>query len=228
MREVSEFLWAVVGYWQVYITGGLVTALIIAIEHRRNKTVHWSIYRRLLAAFLFLAVFLAWREQYRKGQEALAARSSAEGSLEEARKEVERLKAERENLFHRPPSPSEAEGGLRNKVATLQRELDDRERRRAVREQLARFLDEGNSLMRRCLTNTQHPAPQKDANAWAARVVSYLGQSGLDASYASRFKNPPPPLPISHDKVPPEHDGLWRGLSSHIAVLTDIIRELQR
>lgn len=111
---------------------------------------------------------------------------------------------------------------LSERVDALLSQLVDRAKRRAIREQLAVFLAQAEELKRKCLTETQSPPPQREADGWATRVAKYLREN-LDSSYVAQFRDPPPGWPISHSGVPEAHNGLWAGIERHAAVLRKFI-----
>jgi hypothetical protein len=79
-REVGRFLVATVNHWVTLVTGGIVTALVFLYTKWRNQDLEPGSYLSLLGIFVVIASFLAWRDQYRKGQrleKALAKRFEA-------------------------------------------------------------------------------------------------------------------------------------------------------
>jgi len=67
MSEVIKFLSAVLGHWQGYVTGGIVTGLIYTIERLTEwKMPRWMFAALSLGIFLLVSFFLAWRDQYRE------------------------------------------------------------------------------------------------------------------------------------------------------------------
>jgi len=75
LLEVVEWARAVLGQWQALVTGGIVTALFIAVQSYRGKPFSWRVSRWIFLAFLVAALFLAWRAQriaFRNAQTELA------------------------------------------------------------------------------------------------------------------------------------------------------------
>jgi len=67
MSEVLKFVGAVIGHWQGYVTGGVVTGLIYTVERLTNwKLKRWMFAVLSLGVFLLVSFFLAWRDQYRE------------------------------------------------------------------------------------------------------------------------------------------------------------------
>ncbi len=128
--ETYRFVLSILHFWIVLLTGSIVAAGIGAWEHSRGG-LSWGLYRYILGLTLLVAVFLAWREQFRRVQ-----------------------------------GPAQ---------------------RRSIREQLGAFIGEGHNLMARCADETQ-PAPEEEANAWAARVETFLAEH-LGDSYVHRFRS---------------------------------------
>jgi hypothetical protein len=48
------------------VTGGIVTALLNAIEHKREKPLSWNFHRWVLLLFVLAACFLAWNDEHQK------------------------------------------------------------------------------------------------------------------------------------------------------------------
>jgi hypothetical protein len=61
--EFLDFIWAVLGQWATLSTGGLLVAVWALWERKNHRQVPWPVARKLIAALLFLAVFLAWKDQ---------------------------------------------------------------------------------------------------------------------------------------------------------------------
>jgi hypothetical protein len=66
LREIGLFLWSVFGYWQAYMTGGIVMALLGLYERLVRKTISFRTFLVAVFAFLLVAFFMAWRDQYRQ------------------------------------------------------------------------------------------------------------------------------------------------------------------
>jgi hypothetical protein len=63
MRDLFEFVWAVVNNWAGYFTGGMIVATITLYFMWRDKPMGRTIGLTLSALFLFMAFFKAWKEQ---------------------------------------------------------------------------------------------------------------------------------------------------------------------
>lgn len=75
-QDILQFLWAVLSHWQAYMTGGMAMAAVFVYERLTSKTVSIRVVVGGIIAFLFVAFFLAWRDQYRAG---LVAQQSIDG-----------------------------------------------------------------------------------------------------------------------------------------------------
>jgi MFS superfamily sulfate permease-like transporter len=64
IKELGEFLWAVINNWAGYATGGVIVAILWLWSTYFQKSVskRWGI--ALAIFFLTIAVFNAWREQH--------------------------------------------------------------------------------------------------------------------------------------------------------------------
>src|SRR5213080_1858943 len=69
IKEIGQFLWAVLTIWQAYMTGGIVIALLGIYERLMQKTVSIRTFLIGVLAFLLVALFLAWRDQLHRGNE---------------------------------------------------------------------------------------------------------------------------------------------------------------
>jgi len=68
VRECLTWALAVGHHWETLVTGGVVTALLTALQYKKQKSIPWTLARRVFAVFLFVAFFLAWRAQYESVQ----------------------------------------------------------------------------------------------------------------------------------------------------------------
>src|SRR5438552_1209662 len=64
-QEILEFLKAIFGYWGSLLTGGAVIAGIWIYEHYRGQNLPWRLIAMIVTLCFIVAVFLAWRDQYR-------------------------------------------------------------------------------------------------------------------------------------------------------------------
>lgn len=112
---------------------------------------------------------------------------------------------------------------LQSKLDELQGKLTEKANRKAIRQQLGSYVEEGEELKRRCLNKEDAKLLATDADQWVRRAASYM-VAKLDSSYAIQFVNPPAPQPIAHN-VPPENDSLWRILDVHVGVLRKFMGE---
>ena len=62
---------------------------------------------------------------------------------------------------------------LRVKVVKLEKQLDDRDKKKAERGTLAVFLNEGQSLKRQC-ENEKEPPPKVKTTEWAEKIENWL------------------------------------------------------
>jgi len=66
LSDILIWSWAVLDHWQVLMTGGFITAILSGIQYRREQSIPWKMARRIMAGFLLVAFFLAWRDQHEK------------------------------------------------------------------------------------------------------------------------------------------------------------------
>jgi hypothetical protein len=69
LTEIGLCAAAVFGYWQSYVTGGGITAVVALYEKLSGHTLPRSAYLVMfLAVFVPMSLFLAWREEYQQAQ----------------------------------------------------------------------------------------------------------------------------------------------------------------
>lgn len=129
--------------------------------------------------------------------------------------------------FPNPPplNPSDENRELKKHVGDLSDRLDQRFRNRAIREELGRFLKDGSGLRQKVFASPPTPPPEKEANAWYARVRKYLLEH-LDSSYEARFASPDFGPSMSYG-VPKEYENLITGIEARLAVLRRFIEGLR-
>jgi hypothetical protein len=97
-----------------------------------------------------------------------------------------------------------------------------------VREDLSRFVLEGNNLLHRLVTTDRNEAAEKQIQAqildWHNRVEQYLSRPPIGVTYLARFRTREPsaiqPMNISENLI--RH---WRVLTQGMALLTEFIKE---
>lgn len=124
-----------------------------------------------------------------------------------------------------PLSPLEENRELRKQAHNLQDRLDQRYRNRAIREELGRFIKEGDGLVKKAFKGPPLPPPQMEANDWYRRARQFLLER-LDSSYEARFVSTDPGLPIGYG-LPQDYEGLISGIQRRLIVLRRFIEELK-
>ncbi|MEO5864348.1 MAG: hypothetical protein ABIQ79_04850 [Nitrospiraceae bacterium] len=124
-----------------------------------------------------------------------------------------------------PLSPFEENRELRKQTHNLQDRLDQRYRNRAIREELGRFIKEGDGLVQKTFKGPPLPPPQMEANDWYRRARQFLLER-LDSSYEARFVSTDPGLPIGYG-LPQDYEGLISGIQRRLIVLRRFIEELK-
>jgi hypothetical protein len=85
MSKLWMFLWAVLDQWAVLMTGGMVTALLTAVQYWREKPFSWRFQKWVIVIFIAVACFLAWREEYDRAQRLVEEKADLQGQLRELR-----------------------------------------------------------------------------------------------------------------------------------------------
>jgi hypothetical protein len=70
LPEILIFIRAVVSHWQSYVTGGVVTGIVVFVERVFDwKMPKWAFVAVFGGVFLLVSFFLAWKEQYHEAQQ---------------------------------------------------------------------------------------------------------------------------------------------------------------
>ena len=107
---------------------------------------------------------------------------------------------------------------------TVQKQLDDREKRRAIRLELANLMSEGQVLVQSFGSLRGRPT-EEQAQQWAERVEQYL-RAALDESFVVRFRDQSSDDGLKRVGSPAE-SRRWTFLRLRVANLDKFIRELQ-
>lgn len=114
--------------------------------------------------------------------------------------------------------------GLREQRDKLKKQLDDKSRKRAIREALGEFLEEGRLLQRQCGNERETP-PNEEADDWAARTEAYLSEH-RGQSYVSRFRSGAG-LPMTMNSIASvPHRNVWGYIHIRLSRLQQFIAEL--
>ena len=93
VSDFSSFVWAVFSHWVALVTGGVITALLLVWERRRQKNIPTKVYWLIIAFFVLLSFFLAWRDQLNQ-KRALSARiDSLQRDIDTSKKSIDKLDA---------------------------------------------------------------------------------------------------------------------------------------
>jgi len=120
----------------------------------------------------------------------------------------------------------------RNRVTTWPIEIDsvlpvaaaERQPKRAIKAQLARFLKEGREIQNGLHYSDIDSLRQKQE--WEKRVEEFL-EKNLDGSYAVRFQNPTHQLTSSPAGISLKMIDPWRDTGAKMAMLNDFMSELR-
>jgi hypothetical protein len=155
--EILRFALSTVSHWGSLMTGGIIIAILIAYEHWKKKALSWRLYLWLMGACLFMAGFLAWKDEYNKN----------EGLTNEIAQWRVRSEEKDKQLLE-----------LRSSKAEISR-------RHAIREQLGKSIVEGRNL-RAGVCSSPTPSCSSRSKKWTSDVKDYL-RANLDSSYIDRF-----------------------------------------
>lgn len=217
LSEVLRFFWDVFFNFAGVIIGGAVSALVGLYEYWRDREISKIDKKRIfkfgLVAYLIVAFFVAWQDQFRKAQQF--------------EKDKSDLLKEKSNLTAKIQEKDERITDLRQQLILQKSEqLHEKTARRYIREQLGKFVDEGRQLRKRCENEVQ--APLEQTVDWRRRVREFLTKS-LDHSFASRFEDDSNLLPISPIIVKSKaHEECWITVDRRLARLQEFLKELVR
>ena len=60
------FLWSVIDHWGSLMTGGIIIAIIVVIEHYLGKSLTWGRFLAVALLFFTYASYLAWDDEHTK------------------------------------------------------------------------------------------------------------------------------------------------------------------
>ena len=134
-------------------------------------------------------------------------------------REVDALKADVRRLDDRASL-------LERQLADKNRQLDDRERKRATRTEIARLMNEGE-VLKASLRGPGDKLPVlAKADAWADKTARYL--QALDPSYAARFESPSYQFTFTVPDVQEgKVSGVWNGINQRNKELGKFLEELK-
>jgi cell division protein FtsB len=114
-------------------------------------------------------------------------------------------------------------------IAKLRSELDTRAKRKADKEELGRFMEEGQELLTKAREPSLDP-PETETWRWSMEVEVYLRQE-LDSSYIPRFHSQvelPPQTPLGVSIVSDKQRAVLQDLHTKLSRLHEFIVELSR
>lgn len=91
LAELWEFTWAVFSYWQSYVTGGAIMAIVGLFEKLTGRALpRWMYLVMFLVVFLPMSFFFAWRDEHRLSAKRLAQREELAEQLEDRRRQQQK------------------------------------------------------------------------------------------------------------------------------------------
>ena len=93
MGYLFSFIAGVLNHWVELMSGGIITVVVALFERHKTKTVSWRWYIRLIVLFVFMACFLAWRDEHK-------ALGEAKKELNETKLTLEKVKNDKKPNFH--------------------------------------------------------------------------------------------------------------------------------
>jgi hypothetical protein len=142
--------------------------------------------------------------------------------LEALRQALETKLKEQPKVIYRDKQAFSGAGDA--ELARLRTELDNREKRKTIRTEISKLLDEGNALRYALLVKEERADLADKAEAWNTKTYNYL--RSIDPSYASRF-SASTGLSYSYTDVPKLNQIVVNNVRSRLATLTTILGELR-
>jgi hypothetical protein len=100
--ELFMFLLAVVSHWQSYVTGGVLTAILVFVERLSNwKMPKWAFVTMFGGVFLLVSFFLSWRDQERLAQQV----PGLQAQIQDQSKQILDLKTNPPHIEVNLPTP---------------------------------------------------------------------------------------------------------------------------
>lgn len=135
-----------------------------------------------------------------------------------------KVKEEPKIVWRDKPSSSVPQGGADAEVARLRAELDQREKRKSIRSDISKLLDEAIKFRQAFLIKEEKKDLVPSVNAWADRAYKYL--QSVEPSYASRFVASPTSSLVYTD-VPTINNNALTFLDAKMRTLSTILGELR-
>jgi hypothetical protein len=88
---IIQFILAVLGHWSTLVTGGAIMASIAFWEWLKQKKIHPKLLGFVFFAFLFMAFFQAWLDQYEAWQTSETAKEVYKTQSEYEQKRIDKL-----------------------------------------------------------------------------------------------------------------------------------------
>ncbi|MBI2979789.1 MAG: hypothetical protein HYY41_03060 [Chloroflexi bacterium] len=114
---------------------------------------------------------------------------------------------------------------LRVERVKLEKQLNDKAKKKAARETLAIYLNEGQVLKRQCANEKEAP-PGDEAYEWAHKVEHWL-EKEFDKSYVTRFRNTAD-VPMAMNSIfSTPHRDLWGSIHTRLYQLGEFLKEIR-
>lgn len=245
IHEIKDFLIAVI--WNWFSAVGVLFGLLEMVErflskNYQNKIPNWLVklnLRYLAIICIFIAIFLAWRQQYLSVQVLNNEKIELTTTLNEQNKEIQKLTTHlqeleslksKENVYSTNQKNGITAGAISgstiniNPDSTEQSEVE-RRKKQDIQKQLGKYVEEGKALRQKYLTDQPIDRLSSEKNQWEQRVENYLLKQ-LDQSYLIRFRNPDEksigvPIGIRTAVI-----GQWQDINNKTGMLVKFIGEL--
>jgi hypothetical protein len=179
MDSLVLFLWSVIDHWGSLMTGGIIIAIIVVIEHYLGKSLTWGIFLAVALLFFTYASYLAWDDEHTK-----------------LRNTEQQLATEREQLTTVRDQNAKKSGEVKRvQVAQLQRFAF-----LATSLIRRRFADDKNGIV--MPTDPEFQKYEADANKWINDTATWILEN-LGEKSQQRFLNITDTDVIDHDQTDP-------------------------
>jgi len=224
----------IVGHWIPIVLGGIPQIVELGYKQMSGKDISFNIYLRVITAGgIFLAVFLAWSEEYaarislEKEQKSWnAIQSLLRQKTDEVSEKNEEIRDLRFQLKEKQRDYTLLQDRLNDKekeVIGLQQKNNLGSKRKKIREQLGIFLNSG-SMLKANILNGNNDLGADDVSKWGHQVIDYL-QKEFGLADVDEFLHPPVLPPYGHG-IDRKRNDLVNAMEGHLHVLRQLTKQL--
>jgi hypothetical protein len=202
-----------------------------AVKSMIIQAVKGSPFIAILAWFVFFIFYLLIQTPYVRFDEERQRANSAErvakekdGTINTLQKTIQYLEAELDQKRKLLSGETQSNRRSEAELARLRADHDRREKRKGIRTEISKFIDEGAKLLKAFLVKEEKKDLVSSVVNWNKKASSYL--ASIEPSFASRF-NSSSSSALSYTGIPDFNDNYARFLEARIQVLSTLLSELR-